>query len=77
MLYSFCLSKQFCRHSYYPPSCSIVCKHYSEKKLRVKRSCKVERRDFADKAPAPVIAKEREKLAAYKETAEKIKAQLK
>lgn len=33
--------------------------------------------DFASKAPAPVVAKEREKLADYKETAEKIKAQLK
>jgi len=33
--------------------------------------------DFADKAPAPVVQKERDKLAAYKETAEKIKAQLK
>jgi len=31
--------------------------------------------DFANKAPAPVIQKEREKLAMYKETAEKIKAQ--
>ena len=33
--------------------------------------------DFAGKAPAPVVAKEREKLAAYKETAEKLKAQVK
>ncbi|MBL8080641.1 MAG: valine--tRNA ligase [Anaerolineales bacterium] len=33
--------------------------------------------DFANKAPAALIAKEREKLAAYKDTAEKIKAQLK
>jgi valyl-tRNA synthetase len=33
--------------------------------------------DFADKAPAPVVQKERDKLAAYKETAEKLKAQLK
>ena len=32
--------------------------------------------DFANKAPAPVVQKEREKLAAYKDTAEKIKAQL-
>jgi valyl-tRNA synthetase len=32
--------------------------------------------DFASKAPAAVVNKEREKLAAYKETAEKIKAQL-
>ncbi|MFN8384300.1 MAG: valine--tRNA ligase [Anaerolineales bacterium] len=33
--------------------------------------------DFANKAPAALIAKEREKLATYKDTAEKIKAQLK
>ncbi|MBN1306161.1 MAG: valine--tRNA ligase [Anaerolineales bacterium] len=32
--------------------------------------------DFANKAPANVVEKEREKLAAYKETAEKLKAQL-
>ena len=32
--------------------------------------------DFANKAPAALIQKERDKLAAYKETAEKIKAQL-
>jgi valyl-tRNA synthetase len=33
--------------------------------------------DFANKAPAALITKEREKLAAYKDTAEKIKVQLK
>ncbi len=33
--------------------------------------------DFANKAPAALVAKEREKLNAYKDTAEKIKAQLK
>ncbi len=33
--------------------------------------------DFANKAPKPVVQKEREKLAAYQETAQKIKAQLK
>ena len=33
--------------------------------------------DFANKAPAHLVAKEREKLAGYQETAEKIKAQLK
>ncbi len=33
--------------------------------------------DFANKAPATLITKEREKLAAYKDTAEKIKVQLK
>jgi valyl-tRNA synthetase len=32
---------------------------------------------FASKAPEAVVAKEREKLAAYQQTAEKIKAQLK
>ena len=32
--------------------------------------------DFANKAPAAVVNKEREKLASYKETADKIKAQL-
>ena len=32
--------------------------------------------DFASKAPAAVVNKEREKLAAFKETADKIKAQL-
>jgi valyl-tRNA synthetase len=32
--------------------------------------------DFANKAPAPVVAKEREKLAAFKETAAKIRTQL-
>ncbi|MDP1713231.1 MAG: valine--tRNA ligase [Anaerolineales bacterium] len=32
--------------------------------------------DFADKAPAALVAKEREKLAAYQDTAGKIKAQL-
>jgi valyl-tRNA synthetase len=31
--------------------------------------------DFANKAPAPVIAKEREKLAAFQETAAKLRAQ--
>jgi valyl-tRNA synthetase len=33
--------------------------------------------DFANKAPAALIQKEKDKLAAYKDTAEKIKAQLK
>ncbi|MDP2974792.1 MAG: hypothetical protein Q8N45_01135, partial [Anaerolineales bacterium] len=32
--------------------------------------------DFSSKAPAAVVQKEREKLAAYKETAEKLNAQL-
>jgi len=33
--------------------------------------------DFANKAPAALVAKERDKLAGYKDTAEKIKSQLK
>jgi len=32
--------------------------------------------DFANKAPAPVVQKERERLAAFQETAEKLKTQL-
>jgi len=32
--------------------------------------------DFANKAPVALIQKERDKLAGYKDTAEKIKAQL-
>ena len=32
--------------------------------------------DFANKAPAALVQKERDKLAGYKDTAEKIKAQL-
>jgi valyl-tRNA synthetase len=32
--------------------------------------------DFANKAPAQLVQKERDKLAVYKESAEKIKAQL-
>jgi len=33
--------------------------------------------DFANKAPAALVQKEKDKLASYKDTAEKIKAQLK
>jgi valyl-tRNA synthetase len=33
--------------------------------------------DFANKAPAAVVQKEREKLAGFKETAEKLQSQLK
>jgi len=33
--------------------------------------------DFANKAPAALVAKEREKLDGYKDTAEKVRAQLK
>ncbi len=51
-------------------------KELKETQLQIERLEKLLSSDFANKAPAPVVAKEREKLASYKETAEKIKAQL-
>ena len=44
---------------------------------QIERLEKLVEGDFASKAPAPVVQKEREKLAGYRETAEKLKAQLK
>jgi valyl-tRNA synthetase len=52
-------------------------KELREAESHIERLEKLLASDFAGKAPAPVVQKEREKLAAYKETAEKIKAQLK
>jgi valyl-tRNA synthetase len=52
-------------------------KELKEAESHIERLEKLLSSDFANKAPAPVVAKEREKLAGYKETAEKIKAQLK
>ncbi len=51
-------------------------KELKEAESHIERLEKLLSSDFANKAPAPVVAKEREKLAGYKETAEKIKAQL-
>jgi valyl-tRNA synthetase len=51
-------------------------KELKEAQSHIERLEKLLSGDFASKAPAPVVAKEREKLAGYKETAEKIKAQL-
>jgi valyl-tRNA synthetase len=48
-----------------------------EAESQVARLEKLLSSDFANKAPAPVIAKEREKLAGFKETVEKLKGQLK
>jgi valyl-tRNA synthetase len=48
----------------------------AEAESQIERLEKLLSSDFASRAPAPVVAKEREKLAAVKETAEKIKAQL-
>jgi len=51
-------------------------KELAEAESQVARLEKLLASDFAKKAPEAVVAKEREKLAAFKETAEKIKAQL-
>ncbi len=51
-------------------------KELNETKSHIERLKKLLSSDFANKAPAPVVEKEREKLAGYKETAEKLKAQL-
>src|SRR5581483_2568480 len=52
-------------------------KELAEAQSHIERLEKLLASDFANKAPAAVVAKEREKLAGYKETAEKLKAQLK
>ena len=52
-------------------------KELKEAESHIERLEKLLAGDFANKAPAALVQKEREKLAAYKETAEKIKAQLK
>ena len=52
-------------------------KELKEAESHIQRLEKLLAGDFASKAPAHLVAKEREKLAGYQETAEKIKAQLK
>jgi valyl-tRNA synthetase len=52
-------------------------KELKEAQSHIERLEKLLAGDFAGKAPAALVQKERDKLAAYKETAEKIKAQLK
>jgi valyl-tRNA synthetase len=52
-------------------------KELKEAKSQIERLEKLLASDFVNKAPAALVAKEREKLAGYKDTAEKIKAQLK
>ncbi|MEW5940351.1 MAG: valine--tRNA ligase [Chloroflexota bacterium] len=51
-------------------------KELAEAESHIARLEKLLASDFANKAPAAVVAKEREKLAGYKETAEKLKGQL-
>jgi len=52
-------------------------KELKEAQSHIERLEKLLSGDFANKAPAAVVQKERDKLAAYKDTAEKITAQLK
>jgi valyl-tRNA synthetase len=52
-------------------------KELMEAESHIERLEKLLSSDFANKAPAALVQKEREKLAGYKDTAEKIKAQLK
>jgi len=52
-------------------------KELKEAESHIERLEKLLSGDFANKAPAALVQKERDKLVAYKETAEKIKAQLK
>ncbi len=52
-------------------------KELKEAESHIERLEKLLAGDFAHKAPPALVQKEREKLASYKETAEKIKAQLK
>ena len=51
-------------------------KEYREAQSHIERLEKLLSGDFANKAPAPVVQKEREKLEAYRATAEKLQAQL-
>jgi valyl-tRNA synthetase len=52
-------------------------KELKEAESHIARLEKLLAGDFANKAPAALVQKEREKLTAYKETAEKMRAQLK
>jgi valyl-tRNA synthetase len=52
-------------------------KELKEAMSHIERLEKLLSGDFVNKAPAALVQKERDKLAGYKDTAEKIKAQLK
>jgi valyl-tRNA synthetase len=52
-------------------------KELKETESHIERLQKLLAGDFANKAPAALVQKERDKLSSYKETAEKIQAQLK
>jgi valyl-tRNA synthetase len=51
-------------------------KELTDTQVQIERLGKLLTSDFANKAPAPVVQKERERLAAFKETAEKLRSQL-
>jgi valyl-tRNA synthetase len=51
-------------------------KELAEAQTQIERLEKLLGSDFANKAPAPVVQKERDRLAAFKETAKKLTAQL-
>jgi len=52
-------------------------KELKDAESQIQRLEKLLAGDFANKAPAALVQKERDKLTAYQDTAEKIKAQLK
>ena len=52
-------------------------KELKDTEVQIERLEKLLSSDFANKAPASVVGKEREKLAAFKETAQKLRSQLK
>ena len=49
-------------------------KNWRRREAQIERLEQLLAGDFADKAPAAVVAKERERLAAFKETAGKLRA---
>jgi valyl-tRNA synthetase len=51
-------------------------KELSDIQVQIDRLNKLLESDFASKAPAPVVQKEREKLAEFLQTADKLRAQL-
>jgi valyl-tRNA synthetase len=51
-------------------------KELADTQVQIDRLEKLLGSDFANKAPAPVVQKERERLAVFEETAEKLRAQL-
>ena len=51
-------------------------KELTEAKSQIERLEKLLSSDFANRAPAAVVAKERDRLAGFRETADKIRSQL-